>query len=226
MLNATTFLSADEQQHIETAIREAEQQTSAEIVAVVATESGRYDRAESIAGLICSVLGLILLHAVANPPQGPGSWSAGETTAVTWQVVVVIVGFVFGSLLASYCHPLRRWLVRERELDEEVNHAARAVFTAQRLHSTRDAGGVLLYISLFERRAVVLADDGVVKKVGAEFEARLRDIAIGQLRAGGRAATFIETVKAAASELAGPLPRQEDDVNELPNHLVCIHPRP
>ena len=58
MLNATRFLTTAEQQQVEAAVREAEAQTSAEIVVVVATESGRYDRAESIVGLIGAVLGV------------------------------------------------------------------------------------------------------------------------------------------------------------------------
>ena len=70
MLNATTYLSQDEQQQVEAAIRDAEQHTSAEMVAVIATESGRYDRAESIVGLLGSVLGLIVLNSIAS------SWNA------------------------------------------------------------------------------------------------------------------------------------------------------
>ncbi|MEO2029474.1 MAG: hypothetical protein ABGZ23_26680, partial [Fuerstiella sp.] len=54
---------------------------------------------------------------------------------------------------------------------------------------------------------------------------RLQDCRKDTLRSGNRVATFIETVKAAAIELSGPLPRQDDDADELPNHLICIHPR-
>lgn len=226
MQNATKYLTADEQQQVEVAVRDAEQQTSAEIVAVVASESGRYDRAESIVGLIGSVLGLIVLHGITSPPQEAGSWTVAGAVSITWQVLAVVVGFVSGSLLASYFHPIRRLFVMEREIDDEVSRAAHALFASQRIRSARGAGGLLFYVSLFEHRAVVLADEGLLSKLDAEFPARLRDVAIGQLRAGNRAATFLETVKAAARELSGALPKHETDTDELPNHLVCIHPRP
>jgi uncharacterized membrane protein len=62
-MNANTFLTASQRKELEAKIQEVETRTSAEIVCAVATESGRYDRAESLVGLLAALLALCLTHA-------------------------------------------------------------------------------------------------------------------------------------------------------------------
>ena len=58
MINAKKSLNTQQLKSIEDCIREAETKTGAEIVCAVATESGRYDRAESIFGIFGAVIAL------------------------------------------------------------------------------------------------------------------------------------------------------------------------
>jgi putative membrane protein len=227
MSDARSYLSQAEREQVEAAVAEAEQQTSAELVCAVATESGRYDRAEGAWGLIGAVLTLMLANTVliSAPAQG-ASWTIDRGLGLAGQVAAVVIGFVAGNLLASYFHPLRRLLVSNRELAAETERAAWAVFAQRRMRSTRQQGGLLIYVSLFERRVVILADDGILGPLGQVFLDQLRDEAVAHLRAGRRLATFVDTVRLAASRLAEPLPVETDDTNELHNQLVCIHPRP
>ena len=61
---ASSVFSEDERQQINDAVIAAESKTSAEIIPVIATESGRYDRPEDMAGLTCGVVSVIVAWAL------------------------------------------------------------------------------------------------------------------------------------------------------------------
>ena len=76
MVAATSFMDQGQVAELEQAIAGVEQQTSAEIVCAVATESGRYDRAEAIFGILFAVLTLVVVNLVViTRDNGPDSWS-------------------------------------------------------------------------------------------------------------------------------------------------------
>jgi len=136
MKNAERTLTKAGTERIESAIAEAERRSSAEIVCAVSTESGRYDRAEAIAGLIGSLVGLGIAH-FAHEELGtaPGEWAAGPL-ALGWQALAVAVGFVVGHVAASYGHGLRRLFTSRREKEAEVWRAAWHVFGTAAIRGT------------------------------------------------------------------------------------------
>ena len=224
-MDARRFLNSEDSARLEQAVARAERSTAAEFVCAVATESGRYDRAESVVGLAVAVAALGLTHAILTRAPS-GSWEPGSPVAVGWLALAVVAGWIAGSVLASYVHPLRRLFVGRHEIEEEVARSASHVFSVARLTSTRAHGGVLVYVSLFERRVVVLADSGAGTALGAGGIEALRDLAVARLRAGDRMGTFAATVAAAAERLAPVLPATADNPDELPDALVVFHPRP
>lgn len=226
MKDARKFLDEKERAEIEQTAAEAEGRTSAEIVCALATESGRYDRPGSLVGLAGSLLALGVAHLVASPPSSePGTWTEAHLS-LGWQSLAVVAGFTIASLLASYVHPLRGLFTSSREMEEETLRAARQVFVVERLASTRSRGGVLVYVSLFERRVVVLADKGVMDALGEPFVRELRDLAVARLRASRRKETFTDTIRLAGERLASALPAAAREADELPTHLRVFHPRP
>ena len=56
MQQASTLFNEEQQQQVERAVQAAEGLTSCEVVPVVATASGRYDRPEDIVGLWLATL--------------------------------------------------------------------------------------------------------------------------------------------------------------------------
>ncbi|MDD2708774.1 MAG: hypothetical protein PHV34_12385 [Verrucomicrobiae bacterium] len=225
-MNAHRFFSGQEKSLIEQASSDAEKRTSAEIVCAVATESGRYDRAESICGLIVALAALALVNITGTEPSESGMWTVGQGCSLGWQSLAVVLGFIAGSTVASCCHSVRRLLVREKEMKEETERAASHVFAMQRVCSTRTRGGLLIYLSLFEKRVVVLADDGILKACDRNFTVQVRDIALKQLAAGKHTASFTDSIRTAAEHLTRVLPVEKDDADELSNRLLIFHPRP
>jgi putative membrane protein len=226
-MNATQSFTNDEVRQIEAAVADAESGTSGEIVCAVATESARYDRAESIVGLITSLVALGAAHLLHGAlVTGPDSWSVAGL-GIGWQALAVVLGFVGGSILASYVHPLRHLFVATREVDDEVHQAAWHVFGTAAIRGTVRGTGLLVYISLCERRVVILADQQAAEALGENQITALRDEAVERLRTATIAEACIATITAAGTALAEKVPADDtDEENELANHLLLFHPRP
>jgi putative membrane protein len=217
------FSEAD-RQHVAQAIRDAESKTSAEIVPVIAHSSGRYDRPEDVVGLWLALVGIVVVWYVYPSSQvKTGSW---DTSEPVWELVslvaVTIIGFVVGAVLATRIGWLRRLFTPAKQMREEVFGRARQVFFDNRVYRTAGASGVLLYISLYERMAAVIADQSVIDKLGqaqidqtcAEFTRRLSERRAVE--------ALCETARSLGQRLSGVLPRAADDVNELSDALVVL----
>lgn len=222
MQSAAASFTDLERQRVNDAVVEAEGITSAEIMAVVTSSSGRYDRAEDLAGIW---LGIALLSI---------AWMVFQKSTIEWEqpvmrlgllsiVLILLGGFVLGAFIASQVGWIRRLFTPRGEMHAEVNVRARQVFFDYRVRRTKDRGGVLLFVSLFERMAVVIADDVAAERLG---EGAIEDLCkrlTEQLKSNGDVAgAIVDTIRIAGERLAPVLPRQPGDVNELPDTLVTI----
>jgi len=224
MKPASRLFNDEQRQRIDKAVAQAESKTSAEIVPVVATASGRYDRPEDIVGLWLGVAGLVIAWlALPEATTGPGNWGGLPVWLKTVCAAgAVVVGFIIGAAVASRAGWLRRLFTPRRQMREEVEASARQVFFDSRVHGTTGATGLLVYVSLYERMAAIIADQAVVDALGQPTLDELCREVTGRLRTTGPTEALCETVRAAGDRLATVLPRAEDDVNELPDSLVTI----
>jgi putative membrane protein len=225
-MTARSFVTREERQAVEKAIAGAEARTSAEVVCAVATESGRYDRAGTVVGLLLSLFGLWLANvAVVALSGGDTTWEAPQAY-FGWQAIGSIVGFAAGNVIATTVRPIRRLLAGDEAMARQTERAAAHVFYTQRLASTRTRGGLLIYVSLLEREVVVLADEGARGAIDENGLAALRDLARSKLQSGDRVGTFVATTRVAADRLSTTMPPNAIDGDELPNALRLYHPRP
>lgn len=206
------------------AVQEAEALTSAEIIPVIALSSGRYDRSEDVVGLWTGILTLFVVWSVFPGVQDQmNSWGAPSPA---WQFIAyaaaVVVGFLVGAVVASRVAVLRQLFTPIKQMRDEVSLRARGVFFDQRVHHTAGATGVLLYVSLFERLATVLADQSVIEKIGqSQVDELCRDFT-QRLHFGRPTAAICETIQEVGQCLATSMPRSEHDVNELADALVVL----
>lgn len=224
MQRASQLFTDEQRRQIDQAIVDAEAQTSAEIVPVVATASGRYDRAEDIFGLWLAIVTAVLLWLyLPRPGYEAGSWSG---CPIVWQIVVVVLGmvaaFVLGAVIGSKIGWLRRLFTPRREMREEVSRRAREVFFDNRIHHTAGATGLLLYVSLFEHMAAVIADQQVLDKLGQPVLDELCAELTDGLHADQPTDAICRVLADAGQRLGAVLPRAEDDANELADALVTL----
>lgn len=211
-------------QRINAAVAAAESRTSAEIVPVVTGSSGRYDRAEDMAGffvaLVLLVAAWLFFQRVEN---AAATWDAPSLRLNLPAIVLILAGGYFiGAILCSQVGWIRRLFAPRAERATEVELRARQAFFDQRIHHARSSSGLLLYVSLFERRAAVIADETVIEKLGQPAIEALCAQLTTLLHEGDMVAALERTITRAGEQLVAVLPRQADDTNELPDALVLV----
>ncbi|MDX2176177.1 MAG: hypothetical protein SF028_06875 [Candidatus Sumerlaeia bacterium] len=221
MANAARFLTQDDIERLEAAIADAERRTGAEIVVAIATESGRYDRAESIVGLLGALAGLVAADAAAVFGAGAGDWDVSAAPLAS-QLFAAALGFAAGTLAGSHWHALRRLLTGRAELAAEPERAASHVFHWAGLGETSNRGGVLIYLSLFERRVIVRAEAAARAAAGDDLVARVCAAAETALRDGQRRDALLGAVATLAEQLANKFPAPADNPDEVVRRVVVI----
>ncbi|NOY12392.1 MAG: hypothetical protein GXP51_01470 [Deltaproteobacteria bacterium] len=208
MKSASEFFSKEEQQEIEAAVKAAETRTSGEIVPMVVDASYEYPRAELIGGgTLALATGLLV------------SWAVGGES-IWWFLPVFIVSFFVFQQLIRNLPDLKRKLIHPGEFDVEVREKALVSFVEQGLHETRDKTGVLILISLFERRVQVLADSGINAKVPQNTWDEIVEMIVSGLKSGDACNAVCKAVTRCGELLQEHFPIKDDDTNELPNLII------
>ncbi len=198
---------------IQTAVREAEGRTSGEIVPYVVGRSDPYQNALWKGAALGAILGPMVAFAIYR-------WSTlWGWPLEAWIILPAPVGGALGYLLALL-DPVRRWMAGEHTLDGRARRRAAVAFLDQEVFRTRDRTGILLFVSLFERRVVLLADSGIHQKVGeGDWEAITGRLALG-IREGRPGPALIEAIRACGELLERHgLERRADDTDELSDEL-------
>lgn len=221
-------ISKEDHARIAAAVRAAERGTSGEIRCVLALESGdSSERATWIASALALVAPAIAVLAGFRPGDIAGGWSVGHLAAADEQALAAVslyialqaVIFTMVWCLVAWT-PVLRLLTPKKLLAARVHAAALTQFEAQGLTHTRDRTGILLYASLAEHRAEVLADEGIYAKAPREVWDEIVQLLIAGLKAGDPASGFVHAVERTGQILAACLPPRADDANELPDGLI------
>jgi putative membrane protein len=198
--------------------------TNAEFVPVIARDSGRYDRAEDIAGLWGAMIATAaMLWFWPAESTEHGSWGPDPRYLLIGRSLAgMVIGFLAGVYLSHRVASLRRLFISRREIDEEVSRAARMVFFDQRIHHAPGRAGLLIYVSVFEHRAFLLADERLLAACG---QAQLDDWCqrlTQQLKTSTIAEAIASVLEHASAQLSTALPRNVDDRNELNDAVILI----
>jgi putative membrane protein len=205
------YLSAEQGEQIAGAIQRAESTTSGEIVPMIVRRS-------STVGHVPMIL-LALSAALFFALDGPG-WRAevaGEHWA--WYVVEIVI-LVAASALLSRFHWVQRLLTTRADQVVQVNMRAEIEFYESGIKETRDSTGVLIFVSLMEQRAVVLADKAINDKVPQETWQEVRDLLIQGMKQKNVGLAFGAAILKCGEILTPSFPIRPDDENELQNQLI------
>ncbi len=208
------MLTQDEHGRISEAIKAAERETSGEIHCVVCGQSDDYFLAAGFV-LACMVMAMTLLVGWLSFRY----WL--DIGAVAFSVMQ-ICAFLAGLAIIRVWPALRIRLVpKSLRYRRAHGHAARQ-FLARNIHATEARTGVLIFVSLAERYAEIIADDGLSVHIDqTEWDRMITELTAGIAR-GQLADALIETVRQSGALLARHFPAGPDDRNELPDHVVEI----
>jgi putative membrane protein len=185
-------------------VKKIETTTDAELVLVVRARSGSYRHADYLFGALLAFAGLLFL--LLSPFDFHQYWVAIEVALL----------FALGSFGASRSNTLRRLLTSEKFRDEAVRTSAAAMFYEAGIANTNAEMGVLIYLSILERRLELISDRGVLKGVNAlEWNQILFDLHQAGRKPGPQ--TLLAGLENLGALLANYLPATGENPNELPD---------
>ncbi|MCI0356156.1 MAG: hypothetical protein L0099_14125 [Acidobacteria bacterium] len=226
MKNASEWFTPAEREKINQAVASAEMLTSGEIVPVVASASGRYDRAEDMGGFLLALVALAVAWTFGQRIEPmAGDWAQGQRLTLTlpWILLMLIAGFIVGVATTGRLGWLRRLLTPKDEIREEVEGAAWHAFGTFRVRRTVAGTGILIYVSLFERMVCVLGDEAIASRLQQKDWDEVRDIILKGLRSGHAADAMCEAIARCGELLGRHFPYRAGDVNELGDELRIVN---
>lgn len=205
---SSVLFSLSDQERIATAIARAEADTSGEIVAVVARDSGSY--------LYVPLLWASLVALLVPWPLIYFTWMPVQT------IFLIQLGVFLLFLAVLLPQPIRLALVPRSTKHARAHRHAVEQFLAQSLHTTEGRTGVLVFVSIAERYAEVLADTGIDAKVPPTTWQEIVDALTARIGDGRPADGFVEAIQSIGAHLATHFPPGSADTNELPNKLIML----
>ena len=203
-----TFLDGAGKAALSAAAQAIEGRSSAEVVVMVRPHSGSYRHADLLLGTLFAWA--TLWFQLFSP------WDFSLESIFVAPVVAAVVT----ATISSRSPLARRLLTRAEERRSAVLIAARAAFVEKGVGLTIGRTGILVFLSLLERIAVVVADKGVRDRVATEAWGAATASIDETFRKGGDGKAVAERILALGDLLAPVLPRAADDVDELAEEVM------
>jgi putative membrane protein len=222
----TLNLSEADHDKVSAAVTAAEANSSGEIVVVATPISDAYHD--------------VALHWALVPLFAVLAWAAWRPTALTWWYDVLFGGWrpdptqsqlltllmVFAALkftialLILKWMPLRLFLTPPATKHRRVRRRAIAIFQAAAARRTTGRTGILIYLSLAERRAEIIADEAILKVTDEHTWGEAMTDLLTNVKAGRIGDGIAAAVSQVGVVLSQHFPRSAADLNEIPDQLI------
>jgi putative membrane protein len=205
---AALFFTEADKERLRAVVQGVESRTIGEVVVMVVDASDDYPEAEIIGGIFLSsfvslILTFLFLHA-----------------SIFWFVPISFaLFFPFKLLLRSLPHLKKPFLGADRK-DEAVRTRAFVAFYEHGLDKTRQRTGVLFFLSLFERKVHLLADQGIYPKIGQETLERYAGIVVEGIKKGHACNALCQAIQDTGQLLSTHFPTIAGDTNELSDGVI------
>jgi putative membrane protein len=215
-----------DRQKVSEAIAVAEAKSNGEIVAVATPISDPYHD--------------VALHWALVPLFAVLAWAAWRPTALAWWYNILLGGWhpdptlsqlltllmVFAALKFTVALLILRWMPLRLALTpavtkhRRVRRRAVTVFRAAAEKRTAGRTGILIYLSVAERRAEIVADEAILKVTDDHTWGEAMTALIAEVREGRAADGICAAIERVGGVLAEHFPRSADDTNEIPDKLI------
>jgi len=222
----TLKLSDTDRQKVAAAITAAEANSNGEIVAVATPISDAYHD--------------VALHWALVPLFAVLAWAACRPSALVWwydflfggwqpeptigQLLTLLMFFAALkftiALLILKWMPLRLFLTPGATKHRRVRRRAVAIFKAAAEKRTAGRTGILIYLSMGERRAEIIGDEAITAVTEPETWGEAMASLIVDVKAGRVADGIVAAIECVGAVLSEHFPRSAEDVNEIPDKLI------
>ena len=220
------YLTAEDHKRVSDAVALAESETSGEIVTVVADRSDGYSDIALAWAVLAAFLALGLFAVFPGFFLGKLEWLIGgwnhewtdrEILGIASALAVVKFVAVWAIL---HWLPLRFFLIPPPIKTARALGRAIDLFKVGAERRTHGRTGILIYLSMREHRAEIVADEAIASKVTAETWGDAMAAMLVHIKEGRCADGMIAAVEKVGAVLAEHFPRAENDTNELPDRLI------
>lgn len=202
------IISQQDRERIATAIRNAETKTSGEIVCVLARTSSD---ATTLPIFLASLIALAL------------PWLLIVFTDFSVERILLLQVLVFLALSISLCLPgVRTALMPRRARRVAAHRAATEQFVIRGVARKKDRCGILIFVSLAEHYARIIADEGIAARVPQSDWQAAVDALIVHMRSGRIADGFLAAISACEVVLTTHFPKTGPGRDELPDRIYLI----
>ena len=222
------YLSKEQHAIVTTAVSEAESTTSGEIVTVLADRSDGYSDVILVWAVALAFTAMSLFAVFPEPFLGlwdslSGGWGTDWTTGGIVTVTILLGLLTFGLSWLVIAHDaLRFFFIPAPVKSARAHQAAIKHFKVGAERRTHGRTGVLLYLSMREHRAEIVADETIATRVPAEIWGEAMVDMLAEVSRGRIAEGLAAGVRDVGKVLAEHFPREKDDQNELPDRLIEV----
>lgn len=225
---ATLKMTAADHKIVSDAVAAAEAHSAGEIVTIVTPRSDSYRDVALIWSALVAFLALAALELGSGfylplVEHLLGLWAFEWTPRAVLGLALSTATLKFlGMYLLMRLTPLGLWLTPRRVRNARVRERALTCFRVGAESRTSGRTGVLVYVSLDEHHAEIIADAAIASKVAPETWGHAMKAMLDPLRAGQIAQGMAAAVAEVGTVLAQHFPRSDDDTNELPDRLIEV----
>lgn len=222
------ILSEADRSRVTDAVIAAEAHTAGEIVTILTERSDGYS---DIALAWSALVGFLALAALTIAPGFylgiyewlSGGWIHDWTPRGIFGVALFVATIKFlGMWLLQLWPPLKFLLIPASVRNARVRARAITCFRVGAERRTHGRTGILIYLSMREHRAEIVADEAIAARVQPEVWGDAMAAMIAHIRNGDIARGMCTAVERVGAVLAEHFPRSEDDHNELPDRLIEV----
>ncbi len=211
---------------VKKAVEAAETNTAGEIVTVVADRSDGYTDvalvwAVGVAFTAIAVLAFWPSFFLDRIDWVLGTWNNPWTPREIFGLALFVgIAKFAAAWLVQLWQPLKFFLIPGPIKSHRTYHRALAIFSVSAKGRTTGKTGILIYLSMRERRAEIVADEAITSKVEPEAWGKAMAAMLAELKRGQVGAGMAAAVERVGVILAEHLPKPEGDVNQLPDRLI------
>lgn len=208
-IRAKDFFSRAEKERIRQAVEAAEKTTSGEIAVAFVHESDRYREAELLGALCLSALVALVLSIVLHH------------ITIWFYIPVTAVLFIPSLYLFRRVPHLKLAFLPHKRVHEAVRERAVYTFFQRGVHNTTEQTGILIFISLLERKVWILGDRGIHGKIRSDFwRGVARELAEG-IKERRTMEALCGAIQKCGSELTRHFPGRPEGQNQVKDDIVC-----
>ncbi len=213
-MNVSDFLNGIGKEKIASAIADAEKITGSELVVHINEKSDSYNETSWKSGasfMILYLLAAIFLHFFYY------NYPVFDSMAL---IAGAGIAFPAGAAVAMISAPYRRALIGRGRMNYYTGLKAHEAFLHHEVFNTVKRSGILIYLSLFERSAVILGDTLINRRVRQEEWDQVISVITAGLKSGNKEEAIVKVIGMCGVLLRNAgIKKDDNDADELSNEV-------